>query len=158
MLLRYFFLTGNLFLNTCIFAQSNTVSTGGNASGTTGSVSYTIGQIDYISSNGSNGNLNQGVQQPYEFFSISGLEEYSTLVDLTVGPNPTSEVLYITLNGELTEELSYVLFDEQGKTVKTNTKLEGKNELDLKELPSAMYQLVISSGSKEIKTYKIIKL
>jgi hypothetical protein len=157
MLRRYFFLVGNLFLGAGAFAQSNTVSTGGNASGTTGSVSYSIGQIDYISSSGSNGNLYQGVQQPYEFYSTSGLSEYSTLIDLSLGPNPTSDVLYIHLNEELSEDLNFVLFDEHGKTVFSRMKLEKDNELDLKELPSAMYQLVISSSQQEIKTYKIIK-
>lgn len=157
MLLRCFLLTGNILIGGYLAAQSNTVSSGGNASGTNGTVSYTLGQIDYISASGTNGNLNQGVQQPFEFYATSGLEEFSGLIDLTLGPNPTTDILFIHVNGELNEELTYVLIDDQGKIIQARTLLELTTALNMSELPSAMYQLVISSGKKEIKTYKIIK-
>lgn len=157
MLLRCFLLTGNILIGGYIAAQSNTVSSGGNASGTNGSVSYTLGQIDYISASGTNGNLNQGVQQPFEFYATSGLEEFSGLIDLSLGPNPTTDKLFIHVNGELNEELTYVLIDDQGKIIQARTLLELNTALNMSELPSALYQLVISSSKKEIKTYKIIK-
>ena len=157
MLLRPLLIAGTIFFNGSLSAQSNTVTTGGNASGTTGSVSYTVGQVDYISASASNGNLNQGVQQPYEFYAVSGLEEYNELVNLSMGPNPTSDVLYITTHAETSEDLHYMLTDDLGKLIISKSILEPSNELNLSDLPSAIYQLVIISGEKEIKTYKIIK-
>jgi hypothetical protein len=157
MLLRQFLSIGAILLSGSLLAQSNTLSSGGNATGTNGSVSYSIGQIDYISASGSNGNLNQGVQQPFEFYQTSGLEEYTSLLELTIGPNPTSDVLYLNLKDQTNQEFFFKLIDDHGKIMISSTKLETKNELSLKELPSAMYQLVITSGEQEIKTYKIIK-
>ena len=50
--------------NTNSFAQKNTISAGGLATGAGGTVSYSIGQIDYISATGTGGTANQGLQQP----------------------------------------------------------------------------------------------
>ena len=49
-------------------AQQTTATAGGDAKGNSGSASYTIGQQDYISYYNVNSFVNQGVQQPYEFY------------------------------------------------------------------------------------------
>ena len=46
-------------------AQENSVSVGGDITGVNGSVSFSVGQIDYTYVSGTNGNINEGVQQPF---------------------------------------------------------------------------------------------
>ena len=61
-----------LLLITFISKAQQTISTsGGDAKGSGGSASFTIGQQDYISYYNVNGFVNQGVQQPFEFYCSS---------------------------------------------------------------------------------------
>src|SRR5687767_5435176 len=85
-----------LFGSVYMFAQQNTDAAGGNATGSGGSVSYSVGQIDYNYQTGSNGNLNQGLQQPYEIF-ISGVDDPAIQLGLSVYPNPSTNVLYLKI-------------------------------------------------------------
>ncbi len=48
-----------------VVAQENSVSVGGDIAGVNGSVSFSVGQIDYTYISGTNGNINEGVQQPF---------------------------------------------------------------------------------------------
>lgn len=156
MLLRISILAISIVTTTNSFCQSNTVSAGGNATGASGNVSYTIGQIDYSSQTGTGGNINQGVQQPYEIYGISSLNELGENIHLTIGPNPTLDKLFLTT--ELTnEELFFYLTDVNGKIIIESTKLQNKIELDLSIFPVGMYHLVVTNSALEIKSFKIIK-
>ena len=68
-------------------AQNNTVSAGGDASGSNGSVSYSVGQVFYTSAEGDNGSISQGVQQAYDIGVITGVENADIVANLF--PNPT---------------------------------------------------------------------
>lgn len=139
------------------FSQSNTVSSGGNLSGATGTVSYTIGQIDYSSQSSANGNINQGVQQPYEIYGTSGLHELSDDFQLTVGPNPTIDILNLTCNSDKSENLQFYLTDSNGKTILLPNKLSGQAIITMSNYPVGTYFLIIQNSLQEIKTFKIIK-
>lgn len=156
MLLRISGLAISIFITTNTFCQSNTVSSGGTVSGSSGNVSYTIGQIDYSSQTGSGGNINQGVQQPYEIYGTTNLNELGENIHLTIGPNPTLDKLFLTSHLS-NEELFYLLTDVNGKILIETTKLQDKTELDLSRLPVGMYHLVVKNSALEIKSFKIIK-
>lgn len=152
-------ITTLVVLLTAIFsgkAQSNTVSSGGNANGSGGTVSYSIGQIDYISSNGSNGSINQGVQQPYEIFSISGLDEFNQLFNIAIGPNPTTDLLYLSVKEHI-ENLSFSLVDLNGKELCQRHSLFEKAEIDMSAYPAGTYMLTIYKLNSSIQSYKILK-
>ncbi|MDG2279738.1 MAG: T9SS C-terminal target domain-containing protein, partial [Flavicella sp.] len=53
-----------------IYGQESSNTSGGNAAGSGGTVAYSIGQVAYTYESGTNGNSNQGVQQPYEIYSV----------------------------------------------------------------------------------------
>lgn len=156
MLLRISTLAISILTTSNTFCQSNTVSSGGNVSGATGNVSYTIGQIDYSSQTGAGGNINQGVQQPYEIYGTTNLNEIGENIHLTIGPNPTLDKLFLT-SDLANEELFYFLTDVNGKILIETTKLPYKTELDLSRLPVGMYHLVVKNSALEIKSFKIIK-
>ena len=137
-------------------AQSNTVSSGGNAGGSGGTVSYSVGQIDYISSNGSNGSIHLGVQQPYEIYATSGLEEYAQLINLMIGPNPTADHLNISVKEDI-EGLTLELSDLNGKLLLENRELGQKTELNLSAFPVGSYMLTIYHYDRTVKTCKILK-
>lgn len=157
MLLRFFFTASCILTIPAVFSQANTVATGGNATGSNGSVSYSVGQIDYSTQTGSGGNLNQGVQQPYELFETNTLDELGEAIFLNIGPNPTTD--YITLTSTLSNpiELFYYLTDNNGKILIESTQFLNKAEIGLNTFPVGMYQLIVRNSEMDVKSFKIIK-
>ncbi|HNY52249.1 MAG TPA: hypothetical protein PKJ27_02320, partial [Bacteroidales bacterium] len=77
-------------------AQENVNATGGNASGSGGSASYSVGQVVYTSNTETDGSVTQGVQQPYEIWVATAIEEAQAInLLVTAYPNPTTD--YLTL-------------------------------------------------------------
>ncbi|MEI6349240.1 MAG: T9SS type A sorting domain-containing protein [Bacteroidota bacterium] len=151
------FLTIVLFLSTAT-AQNTTSATGGNASGSGGSASYSVGQVFYTTNVGTNGSVAQGVQQPYEISIVIGLEEAKE-INLLVSayPNPTKEFLNLKVENYNVENLSYQLFDIQGKLLESK-KIESKEtSIVTSNLVPATYFLRVIESNREIKTFKIVK-
>jgi hypothetical protein len=137
-------------------AQSNTMSTGGECIGAGGSASYSVGQIDYTAIDVAAGSAYLGVQQPYELFSLSTLDENSDFT-LVLGPNPTIDELTLLASSTLPLNSYYVLFDEAGKTLMTQPILTESSTIKLDSYTSGNYFLHVISNEKNINTFKIIK-
>jgi len=136
-------------------AQQNTVTSGGSASGAGGSVSYSVGQLDYTSISGSTGNVNQGVQQPYEIYLVSGIHENATPIS-AVFPNPTNGLLTIQLK-ELNQSLIIQLLDLTGRVIISSSLNSMETSIDLSNFASGEYLLNVTSGDAILNTLKIIK-
>ena len=83
-----------------IFALENTVSTGGNATRNNATISYSVGQIAFNTFSSNTGTISEGVLQPYEIYIIIGIELTSISLDLKVFPNPTTNILNLTVDCE----------------------------------------------------------
>jgi hypothetical protein len=140
-----------------LHAQNNTVSSGGQASGTGGSVSYTIGQIAYSSLSGTNGSLIQGVQQPYEISLVTSIEDLAIDLKAHVYPNPTTDQLILNIGNQEMKNLQYVLVDIQGKSLKTDRINNTATNINVSKLTNGTYFLRIISNNKQIKTFQIVK-
>lgn len=85
-------------------------------------------------------------------------EEYSPAVNVTrksrtqisLAPNPASDYLKIDWNADTEESLSVVLFDAQGRTVRSLRveQQKGSNQLriDLADLQAGRYAVQLSNG------------
>lgn len=149
-------LAGLCLISNRSYCQSNTVASGGNGSGSGGTVSFSIGQIDYISSAGSTGTINQGVQQPYEIFLTNGIDEFGQNINVSIGPNPTIDILNIYVNEQL-DDIYFKLIDLNGKELSSKQKLNQHAQIDLSAYPVGNYQLSIIQYDKIIQSYKILK-
>jgi hypothetical protein len=157
MLLRYF-LIGLVYCSiTTSFSQSNTVSSGGNATGSNGNVSYSVGQIDYTVQSTAGGNIIQGVQQPYELFEMNAINEMELSFDLSIAPNPVSDLLIINAANLPDGEFFIELFDLNGKLIIEKAKLQESQLFNLSDVAIGTYHLVVSNSNSIIKTYKILK-
>lgn len=137
-------------------AQEAIMATGGNASGNGGAVSYSVGQSVYSTNNGTSGSVAQGVQQPYEIFTV-GIEETSINISLAVYPNPTADILTLQIKDFNSVRFTYQLFDMNGKLLE-NKKITGnETSIGMSNLVPANYLLKVTKGNKEVKTFKIIK-
>jgi hypothetical protein len=144
-----------------LHAQDAITITGGNASGSGGSASYSIGQVVYTTNSGANGSVAQGVQQAYEIFVVSGLEDAIGIqLNLSAYPNPTSDVLYLKVDpspNRKFQSMSYQLFDLNGKLLQKEKLVSNETGIDLKYLVAATYLLRVTDKNQEVKTFKIIK-
>ena len=138
-------------------SQSNIIPLGENAYGSNGNISYTLGQIDYISFSGTNVNANQGVQQPFEFFSVAGIEEIEVPFTLKFGPNPTNSEVILSVIDYDKNDLVYTVSNSEGKTIIDKTVLLSSSVLNFENHSPGIYTIIISNNQNQIKTYKILK-
>ena len=143
---------------TGVQAQESNVASGGDASGSGGSASYSVGQLVYTTNTGANGSVAQGVQQPYEISTITGLEEASEInLELSAYPNPVTNFLNLRIGNYDNENLSYQLYDMSGKLIRTSVLTNSNNIIQMENLVMATYFLKVMDSKNEIKTFKIVK-
>lgn len=140
-----------------VFGQSNTMASGGEASGSDGSMSYSVGQIDYIYMTGSGGSANQGVQQPFEFFVLGNDEFPEILLEMAVFPNPTSSFVTLQIGDLSSANLLYQLYDMHGRLLKKEAISLPRTRIDMENYASAMYLLHVSDSNRNLKSFRIIK-
>lgn len=140
-------------------AQETIPASGGNASGSGGSVSYTIGQVAYTTqTSGSNGSVAQGVQQPFEISVVLGLEEAKGItLQCTVYPNPTTKNVTLKIENYDIENLSYLIFDLNGRRIKNSKISSSETFISMENLAATIYFIKIMNLNKELKIFKIIK-
>ena len=121
-------------------------------------MSFTFGQVYYITVEGVNGSVAQGVQQPFEISVVTGNEIASKSdPDYTAYPNPASGYVMLIVKNHKTENMTYQIYDNSGKIIE-NKKVEGtETRIDLSSLIVAPYFLKVSLDGKEIRTFKIVK-
>ncbi|MCW3086554.1 MAG: hypothetical protein JWP12_3920 [Bacteroidetes bacterium] len=146
-----------LFAVTALKAQTGTVAAGGNATGPGGSVSYSIGQTDYITESGKPGTVSQGLQQPYEIQVMTGIGVTGINLSATVYPNPTTDVVTLSVQDLSVANMSYAVYDIQGKLI-MHDKLSGSSTvISFEGLSKSGYFIKVLSNNSEVKTFKIIK-
>ncbi|MDI3479763.1 MAG: hypothetical protein PWQ43_1230 [Rikenellaceae bacterium] len=151
-------------LLTCTFslstvsAQESVNATGGNASGIGGSASYSVGQVAYQTYTSTNGSVAEGVQQPFEISVGTGLEE-ATGINLTISayPNPTTDYLTLSIDNFDFSNLSYQLYDMNGKLLQSEKITGNQTSIVMSNLAPATYFVKVVQSNKEVKTFKIVK-
>ena len=138
-------------------AQSNTMASGGEATGSGGTISYSIGQIDYIEATGSGGTANQGVQQPFEIFTLGTDERPDIDLEITVYPNPAVSNVTLRIGNFTSDNLSYQLYDLNGRLLYQQKLQNAVTQIPFEGLASAIYLLQVLDRSSQIKSFKIIK-
>ncbi len=140
-----------------LHAQEAVTATSGNASGSGGSVSYSIGQVLYTTNIETGSSVAQGVQQPYEISIIPGIENVNISLTVKAYPNPTTNFVLLKIESKNSKEMSYQLFDVNGKCFDTK-KLEGNEiTIPMEQYVAGTYFLKIMKNNREVKTFKIIK-
>ncbi|PKP27036.1 MAG: hypothetical protein CVU03_00360 [Bacteroidetes bacterium HGW-Bacteroidetes-2] len=140
-----------------INAQSNPVSSGGDATGAGGTLSYSIGQVVYTTATGSGGISNQGVQIPYEITTL-GVENFPEIsLQMVVYPNPTSSKAILKIENYAFQQLTYSLFDVHGKLIFNQKITNSDTPITMEHLASGTYLLKVTSQNKTLKTFKILK-
>ncbi|SNB33868.1 T9SS type A sorting domain-containing protein [Flavobacterium psychrophilum] len=142
---------------TSVQAQQATLASGGIVSSVNGNITYSVGQIDYYTNSNPTGSLSQGVQQPYEIFSLGTNDFPNISLKMLVYPNPTAALVNLKIESLSSNALEYHLFDLTGKQISNQKIKQAETQIPLENLPSATYFLNVSDNNKIIKSFKIIK-
>jgi hypothetical protein len=150
-----------VFLLLCtngIQAQETVAASGGNTTGSGGTVSFTVGQVAYTANTSTTGTIIQGVQQPYEIYIVTSIEENERIsLEMGVYPNPTSDVLKLMIEDYKLENLTYQLYDINGSLIQNAKIINKETVIQTGDLAPAEYFLKVTDSHKELKTFKIIK-
>ena len=140
-------------------AQEAIPATGGNAIGSGGSISYSVGQVVYTTNTSTaNGSVAQGVQQPFEISVVTAIEMAKEInLSVSAYPNPTTDFLILKIEGDVKTQYIASLFDITGKLLQSQKITSNQTNIVMSNLVPATYFVKITDGSKEVKTFKIIK-
>jgi hypothetical protein len=138
-------------------AQEGTVASGGDATGAGGNVSYSIGQINYVSATIAGDQVNQGIQQAFEIFAYTGIEEKTIDLNYSAYPNPTNGHLNLKVDRADYSSLKYMLTSIDGRSLAQDDVVDKNTTISMQGFASGTYVLTIIQGSKKIKSYNIIK-
>ena len=140
-------------------AQEAISASGGNASGSNGTLSYTVGQVVYLDITGPDGTVTQGVQQPWEIFTVTGIHDAPGIsLECLVYPNPAEDFLILRIAELKGEHLNWKLYDASGK-MHGIEKITGiKTTIPVSKLTPGVYFLsILNLDEKQLKTFRIIK-
>jgi hypothetical protein len=142
-----------------ILAQSDVVSTGGNASSAAGTVSYTVGQNSANILDAPGHSIYEGVQQPYELFVVSITSDQDKGLSVEVFPNPTSTNLILRiLSPEFSSTTRYSITDVNG-ILRTSQVFAGDEiMIPMMEYSAGTYFLTLFQGETTVHQFKILKL
>jgi hypothetical protein len=138
-------------------AQSNTVSAGGKAVGTSGSSDYSIGQLVYHTYRNDAFSVAEGVQQPFEIIALATEGPEVIYSNLKIYPNPTFSGFYIAFPTTENGTPTYQLTDASGKVIKHGAVTTIENYIATDDLTSGVYILKINKASNTYRGYKIVK-
>jgi hypothetical protein len=153
------YILGTLFFLAPFFIISQEIisSIGGVSSGSGGTSSYTIGQVFFNTIESDNGSLVQGVQQPFEFQTLSTPALLTVQLTAVTYPNPTTDFVLLKILDTALENLQYTLFDLNGKTIVSKKINSFSTKITMKNFAIGMYLLKLTKNNQPLKTFKIIK-
>ena len=153
------YILGTLFFLAPFFIISQEIisSIGGVSSGSGGTSSYTIGQVFFNTIESDNGSLVQGVQQPFEFQTLSTPALLTVQLTAVTYPNPTTDFVLLKILDTALENLQYTLFDLNGKTIVSKKINSFSTQITMKNFAIGLYLLKLTKNNQPLKTFKIIK-
>lgn len=150
--MKHLYLLAIAGLSSYSFGQQSVNAAGGDVQSSQGSVSFSVGQIstNYL---GSGANLNEGVQQPYEFFNVLSVEKQDEGMTFEVFPNPTEGLIYLKADESFNGIIQ--IYDESGRLVWNNQwKNTTTSTIDLTNYARGVYSIKITDNS----SFQIIKI
>ena len=148
----------SLFSAATVYAQEVVSTQGESYSNTSVNIDFTIGEIVINTGTDGTNDLTQGFHQTN--WNFLGVEDFAPDYEASIFPNPTSDVLNIKTSSF--ENVTYTLYDAQGKLVLKSTLAAEVTLIQVSHLAPGAYslQLTFEEGKKSAsksKTFKLIK-
>jgi hypothetical protein len=143
--------------------QENINTSGGIASGAGCSASYSIGQLRYHIYEGAGGSVSEGIQQPYEISITTSIDMVGAVnLKISLYPNPAHDFLLLEVkDAEHSHadfwDISYRLYDLQGKLLRNEKVTSNFSRIDINHLAPATYLLEVILDNRKVKIFQVIK-
>jgi hypothetical protein len=145
-------------------AQEVISSQGETYSNVNGSIDFTVGEVIINTGTDGTNELTQGFHQTN--WNFLGVEDFAPDYQATIFPNPTQDVLNIKTS--VFENVTYMLYDAQGKLVMQNILSAEQTPIQVSQLAPGAYSLELifensnngplsSSKGPKRKTFKLVK-
>ena len=148
----------SLFSAATVSAQEVVSTQGDSYSNSNAGIDFTIGEVIINTGTDGSHDLTQGFHQTN--WNFLGVEDFAPDYEASIFPNPTSDVLNIKTSSF--ENVTYTLYDAQGKLVLQNILAAEVTPIQVRHLAPGSYslQLTFEEGKKSAsksKTFKLIK-
>ncbi len=121
-----------------------------------GSLSWTLGEVVIETLGETNFILTQGLQQSK--LTVTAIDELQTsVIELSVYPNPTNSFLFIEVKTDKQRDLQINLFDLNGKLLLLKKITGNKQTIHMQNYKPAIYILKVTEGNKEIRKKQNVK-
>ena len=143
----------SLFAAISVSAQEVVSTQGESYSNASANINFTIGEVIIDTGTDGTNDITQGFHQTN--WNFLGVEDFAPDYEATIFPNPTQDVLNIKTSSY--ENVTYTLYDAQGKLVMQNLLSSEQTPIQVSQLAPGSYSLTLSNGQQQLKTYKLIK-
>ena len=147
------FVLFSLFATITVSAQEVVSTQGDSYSNASGSIDFTIGEVVIVTGTDGNNDLTQGFHQTN--WNFLGVDDHGQNYEATIFPNPTSDLLNIRTS--TFENVTYTLYDAQGKLVMQNILSAEQTPIQVSQLAPGNYSLTLTNETQNLKTFKLIK-
>lgn len=138
-------------------AQETLNTTGADASNGAESISFSVGQMVYSTTENSNGSINEGVQQPFEIYTTKINTKTKNNFTLNLFPNPTNNSINLHLDNKGNATFFYKLSDNLGRVLKEEKIMSSETKIEMEQLASGNYYLLVGTATENVQSFKIIK-
>ena len=143
----------SLFAAISASAQEVVSTQGESYSNASANINFTIGEVIINTGTDGTNDITQGFHQTN--WNFLGVEDFAPDYEATIFPNPTQDVLNIKTSSY--ENVTYTLYDAQGKLVMQNLLSSEQTPIQVSQLAPGSYSLTLNNPQQQLKTYKLIK-
>jgi len=143
----------SLFVAISVSAQEVVATQGDSYSNASANIDFTIGEVIIDTGTDGTNDLTQGFHQTN--WNFLGVEDFAPDYEASIFPNPTSDVLNIRTSSF--ENVTYTLYDAQGKLVMQNILSAEQTPIQVSQLAPGSYSLTLNNETQNLKTFKLIK-
>jgi hypothetical protein len=144
----------SLFASISVSAQEVLSTQGESYSNASTKIDFTIGEVVINTGTDGTNDLTQGFHQTN--WNFLGVEDFAPDYQVTLFPNPTQDVLNIKTS--VFENVTYTLYDAQGKLVIQNILSAEQTPIQVSRLAPGSYSLTLNNESQNLKTFKLVKI
>ncbi len=151
----------SFFASLAVSAQEVVSTQGDSYSNASVNIDFTIGEVIIDTGTDGTNDLTQGFHQTN--WNFLGVEDHALNYEVCIFPNPTEDVLNISTS--TFENVTYTLYDAQGKLVMQNILSAEQTPIQVSQLAPGAYslELIFEEGNKgtqslsKRKTFKLVK-
>ena len=141
------------FASLAVTAQEVVSTQGESYSNASANIDFTIGEVIIATGTDGTNDITQGFHQTN--WNFLGVEDHAPNYEAIIFPNPTEDVLNIRTS--TFENVTYTLYDAQGKLVMQNMLSAEQTPIQVSQLAPGSYSLTLNNETQNLKTFKLVK-